>query len=337
MPGFSADLEGACEYRGEVGSESVVGLQEGLWCNVEPEAQGGLIVLSLHYPTITFAVLGWWPGCQTASAKKELSRIQRLVCIGTTGVMCTTLTGAFEARSTAHRLWSLGRWSYLHPNQRNSSIMMQLQKPEPTFDMGVNVIKPTFNSEPKYRMTMLTKEKWTTGSWKLELESKGNVGKKALYLSRIICYSFLAKIYVVLACTYKIQMNVRPEKYVSIISDSQAALKGLQAAKTTFPLVQQCQKALNDIFTFVLQDSFEPPDNVGYMEMKLLMGSQGREPFPTLWDQNQPWGPRGRIHTYTHIHTHTHTHTNTAFKTSIWQCGRVLPVPETGSKTGIVL
>ena len=36
-----------------------------------------------------------------------------------------------------------------------------------------------------------------------------------------------------------------PEKYVSIRSDSQAALKCLQAAKTTSPLVQQCQKALN--------------------------------------------------------------------------------------------
>ena len=38
-----------------------------------------------------------------------------------------------------------------------------------------------------------------------------------------------------------------PEKYVSICSDSQAALKALQAAKTMSPLVCQCQQALNDI------------------------------------------------------------------------------------------
>ena len=38
-----------------------------------------------------------------------------------------------------------------------------------------------------------------------------------------------------------------PEKYVSICSDSQAALKALQAAKTTSPLVRQCQQELNDI------------------------------------------------------------------------------------------
>jgi len=44
-------------------------------------------------------------------------------------------------------------------------------------------------------------------------------------------------------------MDVRPEKYISIYSDSQATLKALQIAKTMSPLVQQCHKALNDIST----------------------------------------------------------------------------------------
>jgi ribonuclease HI len=56
---------------------------------------------------------------------------------------------------------------------------------------------------------------------------------------------FQVEIYAIVACVYEIQMNVRPEKYVSICCDSQAALKAIQAAKTTSPLVQQCQKALN--------------------------------------------------------------------------------------------
>jgi len=60
---------------------------------------------------------------------------------------------------------------------------------------------------------------------------------------------FQAAIYAILACAYKIQMNNRPEKYVGIFSDSQAALRALQAAKTTSLLVQQCQKALNNIST----------------------------------------------------------------------------------------
>jgi hypothetical protein len=81
-------------------------------------------------PTISFASLVWWPGCQTASTKNKLSKVQRLACLGIMGALRTTPTGAIEAlvglhpldlviqgeaRSAAHCLWSLGGWSYLHP------------------------------------------------------------------------------------------------------------------------------------------------------------------------------------------------------------------------------
>jgi hypothetical protein len=46
--------------------------------------------------TISFVSLVWWPGCQTASAKKKLSKVQRLACLGITGVIRTTPTGAME-------------------------------------------------------------------------------------------------------------------------------------------------------------------------------------------------------------------------------------------------
>jgi len=52
-----------------------------------------------------------------------------------------------------------------------------------------------------------------------------------------------------MACAYEIQMNIRQEKYVSICSDSQAALRAIQTAKAMSPLVWQCQKLLNDIST----------------------------------------------------------------------------------------
>jgi ribonuclease HI len=61
---------------------------------------------------------------------------------------------------------------------------------------------------------------------------------------------FQAEIYAILPCVHEIQNNVRSEKYISICSDSQATLKVLQAVKTTFPLVRQCQGALDDISTY---------------------------------------------------------------------------------------
>jgi ribonuclease HI len=56
---------------------------------------------------------------------------------------------------------------------------------------------------------------------------------------------FQAEIYAMLACTYGIQTNARSEKCVSCCSDSQGALEVPRTAKTTSPLMQLCQKAMN--------------------------------------------------------------------------------------------
>jgi len=134
------------------------------------------LCVSIVRPSVTFASLVWWPGCQTANAKKKLSRIPRLTCLWITGTVLTTPTSAVEAlicltplelvvqsetSSAAHRLWSLGCWSYIHQNGGHSSILMRLQQSDPIFNMRVDVMRPAFNLEPKYRVTMLTKEDWT--------------------------------------------------------------------------------------------------------------------------------------------------------------------------------
>ena len=98
-----------------------------------------------------------------ASAKKKLSKVQRLACLGLTGAIRTTPAGAMEvliglpllelviqgeARSAAHHFWSLGCWSYLHPQQGHSCILTRLQKSDPIFNMRVDIMKPVFNLEP---------------------------------------------------------------------------------------------------------------------------------------------------------------------------------------------
>jgi len=132
------------------------------------------LFVSIIRTSITFASVVWWLGCQTASAKK--CKIQRLVWLGIKGAIRTTPTGAMEvltslpaldlvvqgeARSAAHRLWSLGCWSYLHPNRGHSSILMRLQKSDPIFNMRIDVMRPGYNFEPKYRVTMFTRDEWS--------------------------------------------------------------------------------------------------------------------------------------------------------------------------------
>ena len=51
---------------------------------------------------------------------------------------------------------------------------------------------------------------------------------------------FQAEIYAIVACAHEMQSKCKLDKQVSICSDSQAALKVLQAVRTMYPLVRQC-------------------------------------------------------------------------------------------------
>jgi len=231
--------------------------------------------------TISFASLAWWLGCQMASIKSNLSKVQRLACLGITGAFQTTPTSAMEvlvglppldlviqgeARAAAHHLWSLGCWSYLHPQQGHSRILTRLQGSDPIFNMRVDFMRPVYNLEPKYRVTMLTREEWTRGPgtppavkglvWFTDRSRTAEgigAGFYGLSVNRKLSIPlgkhvtvFQAEVYAILACAHEMEAQDWPEKYVSICSDSQVALKALQDAKTS-PLVCQCQQALNDI------------------------------------------------------------------------------------------
>jgi hypothetical protein len=54
--------------------------------------------------------------------------------------------------------------SYFCPSLGQSSILTWLQKSDPIFSMGFNVMRPAFNLEPKYKVTTLTREEWTRGT-----------------------------------------------------------------------------------------------------------------------------------------------------------------------------
>jgi hypothetical protein len=148
---------------------------------VRSETQDGPLALRRHRSAdLLLYISGMVAWLSTSSAKKKRSKIQRLTCLAITGAIRTTPTGAMEAlvglppmdlmiqgetRSAAHRLWSLGCWSYLHPQRGHSCLLTRLQKSDPIFNMRVDVMKPVFNLEPKYRVTMLTREEWTSGPW----------------------------------------------------------------------------------------------------------------------------------------------------------------------------
>ena len=227
-----------------------------------------------------------------------------------TGLPQHDLVNQGGARSAAHRLWSLGCWSYLHPGRGHSSILMWLQRSDPIFNMGVDVMRPVFNLEPQYKDLTLTRKEWTRGPgtppvvnvliWFIDWSRMMEGTKARVYgqsLGRRLSISLRkhdtvsqAEVHAILECVNEIQLNVMPEKYVSICSDSQAALKALQAAKTTSPLVRQCQKTLNDISNRHTVGLYWVPGHAGVRGNKITNRFATDGSVQNLSDLSHPWG-----------------------------------------------
>ena len=156
-------------------------------------------------------------------------------------------------------------------------------------------MKPVFKVEPKYRVTMLTRGEWTRGpgtppavkglvwftdgSRTVEGTVAGVYGQSAdrrfsMSLGKHVTV-FQAELYAILACGHKTETQDRPEKCISICSESQAALKVLQDAKTTSLLVRRCQKTLNDISTLHTVGLYWVPGQAGVRGNEMATSSQG--------------------------------------------------------------
>jgi hypothetical protein len=89
--------------------------------------------------------------------------------------------------------------------------------------MRVNFKKLVYSLEPKYRVTMLAREEWTR-SPRTPPVVKGVYGQSVnrgliIPLGKHATF-FQAEVYAILACAHEIEAQDRPEKYVSICSDS---------------------------------------------------------------------------------------------------------------------
>jgi len=100
---------------------------------------------------------------------------------------------------------------------------------------------------------------------------------------------FQVEICAILASAYEIQSQNRPEKYVSICSDSLVALKALKVIRTTSSLVHQCQKALNGISIRHAIGLFWSPDMLEYEVIKSPIDSRGAALLRGFLGPSRPW------------------------------------------------
>jgi len=189
---------------------------------------------------------------------------------------------------------------------------MPFQKSYPIFSVGNDVKRPEYEFEPKYRVIMLTIEEWIRGP-RTPLAVKGHVwytdGSKtpggggsgagvygqSLDRRLSLCLGKFAAVfkvekYSVLTSDYEIELKARLENCYSVCSDNRTALEALSAAEITSPLVQQCQRAWNDISI---------PHSVGQFWVLGHSGICGNEIadglFTSVSDLNWSWGFRGRL------------------------------------------
>jgi hypothetical protein len=156
--------------------------------------------------------------------------------------------------------------------------------------MGLDAMRPTYNFETKYRVTMLTMEDcikgnvthpmikghvWFTDGSRMRGGTGAGVYGQSVKSLRFslgkYATTFQAEVYAILACVHEMKVHGIPEKHVSICSDSQAALKSLTAVRTKSPLVYQCQNALNDISALHTVGLYWVLDMLEQQATKLLM------------------------------------------------------------------
>jgi ribonuclease HI len=162
-----------------------------------------------------------------------------------------------------------GELVYLHPNHGHGRILDRLQQSDPIFNMRVDMMRPSYNFDSKYRVVVLTREEWTSGTGTppsikghvcftdgSRMRGRTGAGMSGQPMGRGLSFPlgrhatvFQAEVFAILACAHDNHSHGTPEKHVSICSDSLAALKALGAVRTTSPLVHQCQETLNDIST----------------------------------------------------------------------------------------
>lgn len=224
-------------------------------------------------PQITYASLVWWPKAQQTTAAKELSSLQRLACLCTTGAFPSTPSGALdvllglpplslfilvEARMAAYRLritsnWRGSLWGVLWVTMKNSVL-----------DMRPDFMPTEYLFTRSYAVSLGSREDWHgssdpdwSKSWMVWYTDGSKIGTNTgfgVYRRRpgtriagslgVHCTIFQAEVFAILTCAQRCLEEGLIDRHILILSDSQAALKALTGCQVTSKLVWECTLTL---------------------------------------------------------------------------------------------
>lgn len=230
-------------------------------------------------PMMSHGCVVWWPRLDVEVAKKEISEIQRLVCICITGAMKTTPTAGMEvllavppvdlivkakAFATADRLVQNGLWT---PNFGTGHGKIGSLISDPIFSMPRDRMTPEVSFERRFDVVIPSRLDWLNG-WPTGLPDDGWVrftdgsktkngtgaGVHAEEVEEGAWFSlgshasiFQAEVFAALMGAREVPQNRALGRDVLICSDSEAAIKALLSPITTSKLVKECKECLNQV------------------------------------------------------------------------------------------
>ncbi|XP_050427717.1 uncharacterized protein LOC126837807 [Adelges cooleyi] len=234
------------------------------------------IYTSVIKPMVMYGALVWWSRTKLVTARKELSSIQRMACLAITGAMRTAPTVALEAllglpplhleikahaKGTALRLHNSGDWTKSSELVEHGKILEG--KSRELMAYPSDRIKPITFDSSLYKVEISLRKDWdinhltqsggflvyTDGSKMSGKVGAGVWGEKP-HISISIPLGttptvFQAEVMAILICTQNLAVYKR--RNITILSDSQAALKALIKTQVTSKLVLECRTALESL------------------------------------------------------------------------------------------
>lgn len=227
-------------------------------------------------PMISYASVVWWPKVAQTTVEAKLEGVQRLAGLGITGAMSSTPTDSInvvlnlpplslfikgQARMSAYRLEQAGIWKPKYDYLGHCSITRVVA--DRTLSMPSDHMIPTFCFTKTFETHIVKRDEWEIDLWQPNEEdpvwytdgSKTDSGtgagingvnpEKAIS----ICMGKFSTVFQTEVCAIAecLQENLNLNyvgKTIHIFTDSQAAIKALEAFKTSSKLVWECKQRL---------------------------------------------------------------------------------------------
>ena len=237
------------------------------------------IYITVVRTVITYACVVWWPkACQT-TVRAKLDSVQRLACLAITGAMSTTPADALnivldlppltdyikgQARLSSYRLEQTGCWKRKYENLGHAGIDKVVKERE--LLMPSDYLIPTYNFHQNFQTYITSRNIWHEKQWKFKKNdviwytdgSKTDEGtgagingvkpEKSISISLgNHCTVFQSEVIAITECLRENVNMQHSGKSIHIFTDSQAAIKAIEAYKTKSKVVWECKQLLNQL------------------------------------------------------------------------------------------